>query len=64
MLIPVFNQRTMTPTAPPPPRPEPRPAPRPKVMPDAAAMLQRSVLPWGHPNAVELRRLFRKAAEQ
>jgi hypothetical protein len=26
----------------------------------AAAMLQRSALPWGHPSAVELRRLFRE----
>lgn len=30
----------------------------------AAAIGQLSHLPWGHPNAVELRRLFRQEAER
>lgn len=63
MLIQSSTSEPMAPCAPPPPRPDPRPAPRPRLAPDlalAAATLQRSALPWGHPSAVELRRLFRE----
>jgi hypothetical protein len=63
MLIQSSTSEPMAPCAPPPPRPDPRPAPRRRLAPDlalAAATLQRSALPWGHPSAVELRRLFRE----
>jgi hypothetical protein len=58
MLIPAFNQRTMQ---------APSLAPLPATITDptarSAAIAQLSHLPWGHPHAVELRRLFRLAGE-
>lgn len=58
MLTPALNQRTMqAPLHAPPPRSISDPAAR------TAAIHQLSHLPWGHPNAVELRRLFRAVGE-
>jgi len=59
MLISVPNQRTTMQTSvhAPPPRGISDPSAR------SAAISQLSHLPWGHPNAVELRRLFRAAEE-
>lgn len=59
MLISVLNQRTTMQASvhAPPPASICDPLAR------SAAISQLSHLPWGHPNAVELRRLFRAAGE-
>jgi len=62
MLIQTFNQRTMKGLSCAAPLPPPEPLRDPAAQ--QAALRQLCLLPWGHPHAIELRRLFREQEGQ